>query len=570
MPDLQKILNEEYEKKNEEWPLLTPEFLIRMIEEVIESPLTKHRPSALINERTAPEGSQTLTIDLIPTLPITEIGWGSLTTPTEGGKEVRTSAGQDLAQFLNNIAPGGDMRDKVVALNEYYGDPVPEESGPPGAQISRTISNLVFYKTLTNIITNFNASSAGFAFESFLAVLLDAETGKQIPASAASTIADIVVEKGGRPISLKLYKEGQLKVGGSYKQLVQDLIGRYPVMEYIVVTKDLSGSGLEQEGLLNFYGFNFTRNNFLEILALKAKEVELMKLPAVFMAPIDELEARIGEAGDLADFLSVPAASYVDLSPLIDKFVADINTALERTGIEAERVDIEKSLSNVFDMKTGEQISNPKNRFGYYQKSNGQFRFPPKLLKGMLGQMNIEADEAKTVAAIINAAYVTASKGRVKAGGAGSARKQKFKELKFMSKNKSFRRLMEIQRDGSEDLFATAMRTTEGYLRNKQFELSKGDLSKMDTVKNNEDLYPYGEFSIGTIEIGAAKIQAMLDASIGDVNNAVFAIFKDLKDLTGNLNAYVAGGLQNDSLATDAKNEAESIATGTEEIRDQK
>jgi hypothetical protein len=348
------------------------------------------------------------------------------------------------------------------------------------------------------------------------------------------------------------------------------LTGKYPVMEYIVVTKDLSGSGLEQEGLLNFYGFNFTRDNFLEILALKAKEVELMKLPAVFSAPIDELESRLGEAGDLVDFLSVPAASYVNLAPLIDKFVADVNAGLERVGIEAERVDIEKAMANIFDMKTGEQLSNPKNRFGYYAKSGGNFRFPPKLLKGMLGQMNIEADEAAAMADIINAAYVTAAKGRVKAGGAGSARKQKFKELKFMSKNKSLRRLLEIQRDGSEGLFATAMRSTEGYLRNKQFELSKGDLSKMDTVKNNENLYPYGEFSIGTIEIGASKIQAMLDASIGDVNNAVFAIFKDLKDLTGNLNTYVAGGLQNDSLAADAKSEAESIATGTEEIRDQK
>jgi len=89
----------------------------------------------------------------------------------------------------------------------------------------------------------------------------------------------------------------------------------------------------------------------------------------------------------------------------------------------------------------------------------------------------------------------------------------------------------------------------------------------MDTISNQDNLYPYGEFSIGTIEIGASKIQAMLDASIGDVNSAIFAIFSDLKDLSGNLNAYVAGGLQNDSLAAEAKDDAENIATGTEEIR---
>ena len=557
MSELSKILKEEYTKKER---IVTPASLLEMIEEIMELPIR-----ATITEKETRPSTQpkTLTIDLIPTLPITEIGWGSLATPEKGGKEVRTSAGQDLAQFLNNIAPGGDMRDKIVALNEYYSDPVPEETGPPGEQISRTISNLVFYKTLTNIITNFNASSAGFAFESFLAVLLDAETGKQIPASAASTIADIVVEKGGRPISLKLYKEGQLKVGGSYKQLVEDLMGKYPVMEYIVVTKDLSGSGLEQEGLLNFYGFNFTRDNFIEILALKAKEIELMRLPKVFRDPVEELEARLQEAGDLRDFLTVPAATYVNLEPIIGGFVDMVNDLATARGIDPAKINIADELDNIIDMKTGELLANPKNRFGYFQGG----KFPRKILKQMISQMNLEGNEPQLVVAIIDDAYGKAVKARQKAGGAGAARKEKFRELAFMTPRQSLKRLIEIQNTGSDELFATAMKSTEGYLRNKQFELAKGDLAKMDTISNQDNLYPYGEFSIGTIEIGASKIQAMLDASIGDVNNAIFAIFSDLKDLSGNLNAYVAGGLQNDSLAAEAKDDAENIATGTEEIR---
>jgi len=557
MSELNKILKEEYAKKER---TVTSASLFEMIEEIMELPIR-----ATITEKETRPSTQpkTLTIDLIPTLPITEIGWGSLATPEKGGKEVRTSAGQDLAQFLNNIAPGGDMRDKIVALNEYYSDPVPEETGPPGEQISRTISNLVFYKTLTNIITNFNASSAGFAFESFLAVLLDAETGKQIPASAASTIADIVVEKGGRPISLKLYKEGQLKVGGSYKQLVQDLMGKYPVMEYIVVTKDLSGSGLEQEGLLNFYGFNFTRDNFVEILALKAKEIELMRLPGVFKESVAELEARIQEAGDLRDFLTVPAATYVNLEPIIGGFVDMVNDLATARGIDPAKINIADELDNIIDMKTGELLANPKHRFGYFQGG----RFPRKILKHMISQMNIEGNEPQLVGAIIDDAYGKSVKARQKAGGAGTARKEKFRELAFMTPRQSLKRLIEIQNTGSDELFATAMKSTEGYLRNKQFELAKGDLAKMDTISNQDNLYPYGEFSIGTIEIGASKIQAMLDASIGDVNSAIFAIFSDLKDLSGNLNAYVAGGLQNDSLAAEAKDDAENIATGTEEIR---
>ena len=59
----------------------------------------------------------------------------------------------------------------------------------------------------------------------------------------------------------------------------------------------------------------------------------------------------------------------------------------------------------------------------------------------------------------------------------------------------------------------------------------------------------------------------MLDASIGEVNNAIFAIFNDLKNLSSHLNQYVAGGLKDDAIADEAQGEAENIAAGTEEIR---
>lgn len=563
MSDLKSILNEEYSKKQ---TTLNMESLLEMVAEVMELPISQYLVPDVIQEKQKGRKSQKLTIDLIPTLPITEIGWGSLATPDGEGKEVRTAAGQDLAQFLNNIAPGGELKSKIEALNAYYENPVPEAQGDnPGQQIKNVISNLVFYKTLTNIITNFNASSAGFAFESFLAVLLDAETGKQIPAGGAGTIADIVISQGGRPISLKLYKEGSLKVGGSYKQLVDDLTGKGEIdagfMEYVVVTKDLNGSGLEQTGKLNFYAFNFTRDNFIQILALKPKELDLIKIPTKFSEPIEDLRAALQNAGPggLEDFLTLPAATFVDLKPIVAAFIDIANDQAKAKGLDPAKMNLENELANVINVDDYTFTTNNK-RFGYEA-------FPVSLKKQMLGQMPLEPEEIQIALDAINVAYEKAKIARQKAGKKGSARAEKFKELKFMPVKKSLRALENLKQD--PQLYNLALQTSQGYLNNKQFELSKGQLIKLPNIADQNNLFPYGDqFEVGVINIGAQGLQDMLDASIGAVNDQIFSIFRDLKDLSSNLNAYVAGGLEDDSLAGEAKADAEDIATGTEKVRD--
>ena len=144
----------------------------------------------------------------------------------------------------------------------------------------------MFYKTLTKVITNFNASSAGFSFESFLAALVN---GFQIPANTG-TIADYVDRASGEeiPVSLKLYKEGNLEVGGSYTDLVRDLVDpKYPnsiggAMRYVVCTKTLAGDDLEQEGQIDFYQFDFSLDNVLDIIAVsKPKSQQCISLSGI-------------------------------------------------------------------------------------------------------------------------------------------------------------------------------------------------------------------------------------------------------------------------------------------------
>jgi len=144
----------------------------------------------------------TLSWDGIPDIPISEIPWSSVKT-VEGGADIPAPQRQQLMQFLEDIQ-GDDLKDKIEGLAAFYdADPSAlldkTKDMTAKEKISAALGYLTFFKTLTKIIAHFNASSAGFSFESFLGVLLG---GKQI-AAGGDTIADLI-DKNGVPISLKL------------------------------------------------------------------------------------------------------------------------------------------------------------------------------------------------------------------------------------------------------------------------------------------------------------------------------------------------------------------------------
>ena len=147
----------------------------------------------------------------IPMFPVSELSWASLESNDEGAVKGR----QQLEQFLSRIS-GDDIGTKLDNITKVMNDPAYAQQMTGGdsqaSKIANTLAYLIFFKTLTTVVTNFNAASAGFNFEAFLAVLLG---GGQIPASGADTIADLT-DAAGTPISLKLYQEKTLKSGGSF------------------------------------------------------------------------------------------------------------------------------------------------------------------------------------------------------------------------------------------------------------------------------------------------------------------------------------------------------------------
>jgi hypothetical protein len=228
--------------------------LFELIEEHLET---------AINEISSTKSRVKFSFDQIPDIPISELGFSDVRTLPGGG--ARSGPQRMALKRWTDRIRGRTLPKTLDSLAEFYEGGFKFRSDATGSGKIRTIlTYLIFYKTLTQIIQGFNAASAGFTFESFLAATIG---GQQI-STGSKTIADLTDAKGTM-ISLKLYKEASTKVDGSWTDLVNDLVGPDGpgYMHYVVVTKDLDGVGLEQQGTLKWYRFNFNPTNVMNILS---------------------------------------------------------------------------------------------------------------------------------------------------------------------------------------------------------------------------------------------------------------------------------------------------------------
>jgi len=511
--------------------------------------------SLTINERDANQGSmfpqkKTYPYKAIPAPSVSELGWASLNSNDDGAAAKR----EELEQYIGRI-PGSDLRVKLKNVSRLLNDPNYAKSlagfgDSQGERIASTLSYLVFLKTLTTVITNFNASSAGFNFEAFLAVLLG---GSQIPASGATTIADLTTSDG-TPISLKLYNEKTVKAGGSYNDLISDLTRSPYMMRYVVATKTLSGKDLQRKGKIEVYQYDLNSDNLPEILYSSAsgENSELIRLPRSVVARERKLNFKVPKMGTLDD---IETKFYEILNSEIgsEPWFEDLRTAM----------DYQNNRNLFVKKKPGYQPFTAGTWYG--RKGIPSAKAPLfLLLNNFIQERELDIEPVK----LFNLLYVAQER----------AKESYYKAVKKLDAigsglgaYASARDSIDFFNDLSRAEKRKALMLTLGAIRyGNQYELRRNDIYGIARLAKPYNVYAPGQkdVKIGEIEIGRESVQEVFNSLVDDVNRTVFEIFEELSVLSENLQGFFAPGLQDTGKADAAIGSAKNIGTKTKQTKD--
>ena len=553
MSDLRSILKEEYIKKER---TITPDSLMALIEEIMTLPL------GIIQEENTPKPKvRTYHISEIPMIPISELGWANADDDAQSDDpNAPPSQRQGLEQYLAKI-PGTGFEDKLNAVSRIMEDGIsslPRDN--PKEFIQQAMAYLVFYKTLTMAITNFNASAAGFNFEAFLAALME---GKQIPAKGANTIADITANVDGErvPISLKLYSDKGLEVGGSFFDLCNDLIepnsewagwvGANPefeggAMRYIACTKILEGEGVEQEGRIDFYQFDITRKNLFALLAATSKgrsciqsNTQFMEATTHYMQTGEKTEmlnwaAGIPaktETGDSAE-LGTEWAEYLDskgqdafseLGPDVAKMVRDTLVKMYVDTVEATQ----SALNLGGDGALKAQIALALNPSPSKEEIKVAHTIRDTIVKPLFNQFKVDVIKSRDL------------------------RTQALNKIEWITGPS----VAEWYSTLTPELKELAIKNTRGYLGRYHWVIPRGETMKLG-----------GGTPFAQLEIGGAAVMRVLESARGELMDEVFGIFDQVSAMSDSLNAFFANGLQEPQQATQAAQSADAVGTDTRKI----
>ena len=587
-----KSLLEHFGSKGDD---LSLDLLMEMVAEVMDS------TSALLHEAVAKAPvTKTYNISQVPMVPVSELGWANNEDGAEGGSQRKT-----LEDWLRPIGSSGDdFQSKIQSVvDKMNGGFTPSDHGGNMRKyIQEVMSYLVFLKSLTMAITNFNASAAGFNFEAFLAVLMG---GSQIPAGQTgdvSTIADFVAQLGGEtvPVSLKLYAKDSLKTGGSYTDLCHDLTGQSARfsdwagwasqqpggggMRYLVCDKafqeavDEEGNELgplSRSGNIRFHEFDITVGNFFAMFSKASKTTgNCVASDSDFMArlkawddagrkePVPALGTR-GEEGSfvpLPDKQSVGNAEHLALSTDANdpgflwylQTVAAPDPKLSALGDGAP--DLMQSLAAAYAIYVEENPNHASKFFGTASNVDNV------VLKWAGWDGVGETTQAKKDFKTKYGNDFSIAKVRAHLGKSFSKfnndvlRKQDPRGQALQSLDWQYGDVIAKWYEGlSDEAKKIAILNSKGYLGRAKWEIPDGPSRTL------------GKGLIATLPIGAPHVQGMLDKIQDEVMQEVFAIFDEMATMSEKLNSYFANGLKEES--KEAEQGAEAGEAAAEKAR---
>ena len=571
-----QYIRENYYKKNQSLG-----FLFEAIEEIMESE-NIFRKNRLLREQM--EGAS-LTLESIPDISVTELGWTDVRTV--GDQEISGPARNQLLQFTKNIQ-GTGLEEKVASLAEFYNNPdsINLEGSSPGQRIANALSYLVFYKTLTKVISNFNAASAGFNFEAFLAVLLE---GSQIKANTG-TIADFT-SGDNTPISLKLYAEKSLKVGGSFVDLVGDLVSPqfspHDFMQYVVVLKSFEGAsqGLDVKGQLKFYRFNFTLDNVANIvLKSSGHSVQCIEFPAEFIQQVSAGNAEYDFGETLPSQENLPSTEEMEtmfVGELEKQLAQTFTVNIQKGGQGPTDFKVNVSPEDLAAFTTGPfDWANNDNFFKPVVKFKGD---EPEVMRGVspINRTNKALKDAIAVAfgekglpdIELKLIALSVSQANEAVKNSFSATKQKDKRRELLRQPGVFATAQESVEFYNSltdpELKKRALLNSKGVLSTLQFDLNRTQVLDIESIAGEYSALPSGQGSvdIGTIMIGSEYVQEVLNKLTEELNQSIFQIFQSVKLIQEGTYAFMAGGLQDDAQAEKAINASQDVEGKVQELR---
>jgi hypothetical protein len=508
------------------------------------------------------------TFHAIPEISVTELGWTNV--ETRGDKKINGPERQQLSQFLSQIA-GSNISEKVASLSSFYKDQstLQLEGLSQGKKIAKILSYLTFYKALTKVVSNFNAASAGFNFEAFLAVLLD---GQQIRANMG-TIADFKTAEEV-PISLKLYAEKSVVAGGSWKDLAGDLIepkfSGFDGMRYLVcmksfTAKDEQGNvmtqGLGVQGSIRFFQFDFTLDNVADIIAGSMdKSKKCIQLPAEFIQTGQDIAGKLPGSSmpsdeDLENMFieyfiqGVKASEYPnhDFQPFLDALEWANNPDMFKPAAGAPNNAKIRGQSGLYIHAVKGLIKDP-----------GTVDRPSPYIPDSIKDVENRAEriaQMKTFVQILAGLVINANDQVI-----DNFRKKRVEdERKQIISQKDFYASIEDSRVHYNSLESPeekklALENSRGIIETHQFDVNRGQILEI-----SEDL--------GALQIGTEMVQEMLDSLTAELNGSIFEIFTNVKTVQDSTYGFIASGLEDDAAAERGIKASNAIGDKTEELR---